>query len=391
MAVSTPCPLFSIVREGMPHGIDSAEGRPDAGNPPSGAVGVDDAMTIKPELAELDKIVVEKNGWAKLRLGAALLLKFPESSAPARRRGFADCMRDYLEEMSETGLCTQTGSRLSRASKAKALDYIERKVDDDPDKDFEIGIVSELDDPGHPEATGVRVGGFVATRTEEQSSRSRTLHIDDQPVAVGLTSGAGMLGTIAFYNHAAWLVERQADYLVRLVLGWCNRLKPLQGHFGLGVQSQVYGMNYPTGAVEAFPLIRRYPGLTYGSDNLLNLQRNDALLTDPASDGIWDINWLTAISDYYVQRSGALRQALADPGEAVTVHRYDGGVVLQAGDSPQSGDLDRNLIPPAYVEVERMIQSVRFTKITSPFIACPPSVDALEVSHDYVDRFRRYL
>jgi hypothetical protein len=352
---------------------------------------MNETMSIKPELAELDKIVAEKNGWATRRLGAALLLKFPQSSTLARRHGFADCIRDYLDEMGETGLCTQTASRLSRATKAKALDYIERTVDDDPDKDFEIGIVSELDDPKHPEATGVRVGGFVARRAEEQSSRSQTVHVDEQPVTVDLTSGAGMLGSIAFYNHAAWLVERQPDYLVRLVLRWCDRLKPLQGHFGLGVQSQVYGMNYATSAVDAFPLIRRYPGLTYGSDNLLNLQRNDALLSDPASDGIWDINWLTAISDHYVERSEAFRRALADPGEDVTVHRYDGGIVLQAGDSPQLGDLNRNLIPPAYVEVERMIQSVRFTKITRPFIACPPSVDALEASRDYVNRFRRYL
>ncbi len=349
------------------------------------------SMVIEAELADFDNLVVEKNGWAALRIGPALLLKFPESSTPARRQGFAACAREFLDEVSESGLCVQAGSRLSRATKPKALEYIARTVHDDPNRDFELGIVSELADPQHPEATGIRFGGFVATREEEQPQRSQTLSINDQPVTVDLSSGAGMLGTITFYQRCGWAVERQADYLVSLVLRWCERLKPLQGHFGLAIQAQVYGMHYPTRALEALPFTRRYPGLTYGSDNLLSLQRSDALLTDPDSDGIWDMNWLTVVSDHYIARSEAFRNALASPGKDVTVHRYDGGVVLQAGDAPQMGDRHNNLIPAVYVEVERMLQPVRFTKLTRPIIACMPDAGALEASHDYLNRFRRYL
>jgi hypothetical protein len=75
--------------------------------------------------------------------------------------------------------------------------------------------------------------------------------------------------------------------------------------------------------------------------------------------GIKSINWLTAVSHRLLERVGGAEAAAKAAGPEIVVHPYSNGAVFQAGESPQIGDSQQGLIPPAYVALGKELKSLR--------------------------------
>ena len=101
----------------------------------------------------------------------------------------------------------------------------------------------------------------------------------------------------------------------------------------------------------AAPWLRRYPGLAYG---------DPTGILKWAQDGVIDVNWLTLLGPDLAARIGgadALRASL--PKEVIVRPLGDRNLVLQAGNAPDTGDVNRKSILPLYREVGRRLRSLR--------------------------------
>ena len=76
-------------------------------------------------------------------------------------------------------------------------------------------------------------------------------------------------------------------------------------------------------------------------------------------DGIKGVNWLTCLSDRWLDKLGgvaALRKSLSDD---FILHEYPGGVVIQAGPAPEVGDVNYRVPTERYRTLSRLLKPVR--------------------------------
>jgi hypothetical protein len=161
---------------------------------------------------------------------------------------------------------------------------------------------------------------------------------------------SGWLSYLSAGVPLAWLEERGRDFL-GLVLGWCRRLRPMHGYGGVGImESPDLGL---AASLEqaVYAMARRFPGLEVDYPFLhMGCLRG----------GIKGVNWLTVLGDEYVAKAGGLahlRSSLS--GDEVSFYEYPGGIVIQAGERPEIGDVNRQLWPAAYREVNRLLKPIR--------------------------------
>jgi hypothetical protein len=130
----------------------------------------------------------------------------------------------------------------------------------------------------------------------------------------------------------------------------CERLKPISGLAGIGVQEMLN--LYEAGKL--FPLVRelaeKHPGLDIHS----LVTRNHVL------DGIKGVNWLTILSDRWIEAVGGLhylRMRLDEP--TFPFYPYDGGLIIQAGPRPQIGDATKDLWPKEYITLHKVLKEIQ--------------------------------
>ncbi|MDC0750058.1 DUF3396 domain-containing protein [Polyangium sp. rjm3] len=160
------------------------------------------------------------------------------------------------------------------------------------------------------------------------------------------------------YFHArlpfSWFAQHPDTTFADFVLPMCKRLRPLSGYAGLGfllpltVEGKILGEPLVT------PLASRFPGLE---------------VDDPGGgtfslhDGIKGVNWLTILSDRWVEAAGGrdyLRIRLDEP--TFPFYPYDGGLMIQAGPKPQIGDTTRDLWPEHYVTLHKVLKKIQIKK-----------------------------
>jgi hypothetical protein len=170
---------------------------------------------------------------------------------------------------------------------------------------------------------------------------------------------------------AAWILNEPASF-VALAVQWSNLLKPVTGCGGWAViQSLEFAAAQGHGSDGAM-LARRFPGLDLPADVAfsLSLKHGGPTVVDrgerPGEDpwlGIKGVNWLTVVGDRFLPKLGGADSVTEKLGPECPVHRYDGGIIVQAGPRPQLGDVNHGNVPEAYRRVFSVLRSVQIQKL----------------------------
>ncbi|TFH85860.1 DUF3396 domain-containing protein [Billgrantia azerbaijanica] len=161
----------------------------------------------------------------------------------------------------------------------------------------------------------------------------------------------GQLSRLYFQFPIDLFIEREQK-LPALVQRWCDKLKPEHGYAGFWL-GQSYGYEETDeAAILEYKFGQRFPGLQVNefTEHSLNLHR-----------GLKGVDWLTILSDRYLERLGGLERVKAEMGE-LPVLEYDGGAILRAGSMPQLGDSEHpeaNAALADYRHVASIIEPVR--------------------------------
>lgn len=189
------------------------------------------------------------------------------------------------------------------------------------------------------------------------------------------------------------------DRYLAALLHWCETLKPLHG---LGGIAPVYEFGMCRNHMaETWPFLARFPGLHYPLPYAMAAKRQ-------APHKISGTNWLTVLGDGILAEMGGqagltsrLTTAWArvvdapdSTGEGlppgVTLHAYDGGVLIRAGEHPKLGDVNRGDIPESYRVVNDALRPLRFEDYQQnpmDLIDVPRPLDAYEETLNWLKRF----
>jgi hypothetical protein len=136
-------------------------------------------------------------------------------------------------------------------------------------------------------------------------------------------------------------------------LAWCDRLTPFHGYGGFAFNESPVPHVRQANSRLVFALSQRFYGIEVD---------NPFLTARSAFDAVKGANWLTILSDPFVNRlngADALRQRLS---AGIKLHPYPGGLLIQAGDAPDLGDIQQGHDLPSYREVAAAIARVRLVK-----------------------------
>ncbi|TFH85858.1 DUF3396 domain-containing protein [Billgrantia azerbaijanica] len=140
-----------------------------------------------------------------------------------------------------------------------------------------------------------------------------------------------------------FFVERDQK-LPELVRGWCDRLKPEQGHAGFWLGRSFGYERSDEAVILEYKFGQRFSGLQINkfTTHSLNLHR-----------GPKGVDWLTILSDQWLEQLGGLESVKAEMGE-LPVLDYEGGAVLRAGPMPQLGDNEDPEVDAALADYRRV-------------------------------------
>ncbi|MER0240433.1 type VI immunity family protein [Fulvimarina sp. MAC8] len=196
------------------------------------------------------------------------------------------------------------------------------------------------------------------------------------------TIGKPRPSTISTYLPSRWLIEHREAY-IEAVLRWCSRIKPLHGMSGLSMVRDMNSPPYSMRDTRAFPFLKRFPGLDYMDTAQFNLVTGGAR-------GIRGVNWLTILGETYVDELGgeaAITMGLGSQAE-ITVHRFNGGVLIRSGDLPSLGDVNAGRFPEAYRPAAGLVKPIRFEDYSRKgYFRVPPPLDEVDETLKWVRRF----
>lgn len=177
---------------------------------------------------------------------------------------------------------------------------------------------------------------------------------DAAPYCVDMLAGADYgtddIGYVSGNLPMAWIAQNGPGSFQKLMHGWCETLTPFHGYAGLGIiQSIDYDANRRTKLL-ILPYAMRFPGLEV---------ENSASLSRHLTQKIKGVNWLTVLCDDFLGQLGGRDKLKQSLGEEFPFFDYQGGSMIQAGPSPQIGDVNRNIIPVHYRKLSKVLKPIR--------------------------------
>ena len=149
-----------------------------------------------------------------------------------------------------------------------------------------------------------------------------------------------------------WLDTRLGTF-PRLALRFAEIMQPYHGYGGYGfgepsdlalrdaAQPDIHAMAQRFPGVEVDRPVRHLPYLAVG---------------------IKGVNWLTVLGQHWVAAIGGEAHLRSLLDERFLFHRYDDGLIIQAGPAPQLGDVNQYLWPDAYTALSRVLRPIRISK-----------------------------
>lgn len=172
-------------------------------------------------------------------------------------------------------------------------------------------------------------------------------HID----ALGCADDRDRLGRFHISLPLEWAAKNPGRF-PEYVLGICKRLKPLSGYGGLGLLESPSLLTAVRWQALARKMGERFPGLE---------------IEDRSGGSIWlrngikGVNWLTILGDRWVNEMGGLDYLKVRLGESFYFYPYEGGLMIQAGQKPQIGDVKANRWPELYVTLAKVLKRIQIT------------------------------
>ncbi|HSN98785.1 MAG TPA: type VI immunity family protein [Candidatus Nanopelagicales bacterium] len=296
-------------------------------------------MTVSDtELENLDELMSLRDESGRVVLQAALVatLYFKDAYTAEKREAVVECCEYYAQ------LC---GDRLRWAM--------------DPD----IGLMAPF-----PGAKGANPRGFLLATKE------------DEPFGVVWSSAEHDRGAGAFWLMTEGAERRpytKLDYFkIALPISWLTQgreplpsivrhlaatLKAASGYAGISIVEswEMWSRFQPY----VYYWAMRFPGLEadYPTSHSIWLPKG----REGGKEGIKGVNWLTVVGDHLLAELGGadvVTDRLRKLDERFMVHRYEGGVVIQAGERPVLGDAERGSWPELYVKLSKFLKPIRISE-----------------------------
>lgn len=164
-----------------------------------------------------------------------------------------------------------------------------------------------------------------------------------------------------------------------LVLEWCTQLQPESGYAGLGLIQSVDWDERLRTTRQVSVLARRFPGLEVD---------NPEIVGNHIQGRIKGVNWLTVVSDRLLDSVGGSKGVRACLDEKLlSVFDYGGGLVIQAGPSPQIGDRNRLNQLDCYRAVARLLKPLRMQFPEEDALLDVGDGNETEVTNQWLARF----
>jgi hypothetical protein len=188
--------------------------------------------------------------------------------------------------------------------------------------------------------------------------------------------GLPRLSYLKFTLPMTWFASHQGSF-PQLLKDACDMIHPEHGYGGLGFNESPKLTIRERYEPDVFALAVRFPGVEVDEPVAhINFLR----------DGIKGGNWLTVLSDSYLERLGGRSKLEGDLGRGFTLHQYSGGLIIQAGERPQMGDAEKGQVPLDYVRLARLLKPIRVT-IHGPFQHTGPNRFDRAASEAWLSRF----
>lgn len=288
-------------------------------------------------------VIADDKGNPALRFGYVIKLYFERAFETAVRERLLRLVEDYGSIVSDhiTHYMPIKGSRLKKTKDFDYASYYRKHL-------------------SHVQAEP-RIGGFEAELYGFAGGVDR-----DEPTPFHIAVVArpaislkrlgnehNALGRLEAYLPADWPQGDHAACLA-LIRRWAEIGRPIHGTLGLGLIMEEGCARGPFMPL-AFPFLRRFSGLEYPDQGLWRTMSEDA--TTPV---IRAVNWLTTIDARRAEAIGGEHAIRSAVEPACSLHPYDGGGIIQAGATPELGDLNRGEPPVAYRAVARALKPLRF-------------------------------
>ncbi len=306
---------------------------------------------IKPE--DLDKIQIQDSDNETIaRMGMLVTLYFEEPHDKKLRLAVGQCIEEYynlvksqLKWVGSEALGTYKLNNYTLPSMASLINPLDEY---DP---FELIMTG---------ADKIQQASAYNLKTLLENKRSYKL-----------------IGYLSVTFPMEFLAQQPSGFFQRLVHDWCQRLSPYHGYAGLGlIRSAEYASAKAAGPL-LFPLVRRFPGLE------IDMPLSHSRL---CVDGIKGVNWLTILSDTFLQKLGGQAALQSKLDEEFLFYDYPGGTMIQSGELPQIGDMEQNNIPEHYQKLYRLVKPVQ-AEYKDSIMRTPEDVDAREFAQQWLHRF----
>lgn len=186
------------------------------------------------------------------------------------------------------------------------------------------------------------------------------------------------IGYISATFPLEFLEQQPSGFFQHFVHDWSKRLSPYHGYAGLGLIRSVGNADARRAEPLIYPLLRRFPGLEIDKPNFHSIY---------CVEGIKGINWLTILSDTFLQKLGGKETLRVQLGNEFLFYDYSGGTIIQSGDFPQIGDMQQNNIPKHYQKLYRLVKSVQAEKLKSVMTELPKGINVTEFNQQWLHRF----
>jgi hypothetical protein len=172
------------------------------------------------------------------------------------------------------------------------------------------------------------------------------------PIEVSAMGGDTIQKGLGYFHVSfplLWFTDRPITFPETL-RAICERLKPISGYGGIGlIESPDISAQVPY-----HPLVRkigeRFPGLEI---------EEPPGHTNHVDQGIKGVNWLTVLSDQWIDKIGGRDYLRIRLDESFYFYPYDGGLIIQAGPKPQIGDVTTNRWPERYVTLAKVLKPIQ--------------------------------